>query len=135
MGLKIDGFEDLFGTLESLGNVGKKIGKSAVKDGLKEVLSQMKDDAPKDTSNSARNLEITRFKQYKGGSVWGACGIGLGNFEKTKGLWYQNFGYQNHGKRVEVNVGWMLKSFNKSKSKAQDIIMSSAYKEIDKILK
>lgn len=137
MGLDVKGFDDLFGTLDLLGNVGDKVGKKAVKEGLGDILNQMENDAPKDTGNSAKKLDITRLKQYKGGTVWGACGIGAKNWEETKGLWYQHYGYENHinGKRVENNVGWMTSSFEKSKQKAENKIVDVISSELDSILK
>lgn len=142
MAMEVSGFDDLFGTLELLGNVGNKVGKKAVKAGLDEMLDQMKKDAPKDTGDSADHLEITRLKQYKGGSVWGACGISSKNWEETKALWFQHFGYENKGARgwfkgriVRANVGWMTDSFEKSNKKAEAILEKTVADEIDRILK
>lgn len=135
--MEISGFDDLFGTLEALGKVGDSVGKKAVRAGLKEVLKQMQIDAPKDTGNSAKELNITKIKQYKGGTVWGSCGISSSNWEETKALWYQHYGYENKaiGKRTETNVGWMIESFEKSNQKAENEIYNNVINEINKILK
>lgn len=137
MGMEINGFDDLFGTLDLLGNVGTKVGKKAVKAGLDEVLKQMEDDAPKDTGNSSKNLDITTLKQYKGGTIWGSCGISSKNWEETKALWFQHYGYENHitGQRTETNVGWMTSSFEKSNQKAENKIVDVVSNELDSILK
>ena len=47
MSMNVDGFDDLFATLSSLGSVGDKVGKKALRAGLKPVVKQMKIDAPK----------------------------------------------------------------------------------------
>lgn len=137
MSLDVDGFDDLFNTLDSLGQVGKKASKKAVKDGLEEVLEDIKKEAPKNTGASAEALSIQHVRTNKNGSAWGACGIGSDNWEETKGLWFQNYGYENHigGKPVIKNIGWLSKIFQKSKPKAEKIMMKTLSDEIDKALK
>ena len=48
MSIKLDGFDDIFSTMEQLGDVGKKAGKKAIKNGLEIALEQLKKDAPED---------------------------------------------------------------------------------------
>lgn len=140
MTVNVDGFDDIFSIVEQLGDVGKKAGKKAVKSGLEEVLDQLKEDAPEDKQKSKNELSIQHIRTNKNGSVWGACGIGKDNWDKAKQLWYQHYGYDNHGlnftgQRVETNVGWMDKSFKKVEKKANNKMIEVLGTEIDKVLK
>lgn len=141
MAVKIDGFNDIFSTMEQLGEVGKKAGKDAVKSGLNEVLDSLKKDAPVDKYKSRNKLSIQHIRANKNGSAWGACGIGSSNWEDTKQLWFQHYGYENHGlnftgqHRIENNAGWMDKTFKKVQKKAEDKMMNTLSSEIDKVLK
>ena len=58
MSIEIDGIGDLTTTLDNLGKVGQKVGKKAIKEGLKIALEQQKKDAPRDTGKSRDNLMI-----------------------------------------------------------------------------
>lgn len=141
MAVKVDGFNDISTTIEHLGDVGKRVGKKAIKDGLDEVLEQLKKDAPVDKNKSRKKLSIQHIRSNKNGSAWGACGIGSKNWSDTKQLWFQNYGYENHGLnftgqyRVENNVGWIDKSFKKVQKKAEEKMMNTLSSEIDKVLK
>lgn len=137
MSLDVKGFDSLLKKLDSLGSVGDKVGKKAVRAGLKVVLDQEKKDAPKDSGNSASKLRITNIKQYKGGTVWGKVGIDGKNWEQCKALYYQHYGYINHrtGDKVTKHVGWMSESFEKCKSEAEQEMIRAANNEISSILR
>lgn len=135
MSLEVDGFDSIFNTLDSLGNVGTKIGKSVIKDGLEEVLIELKSEAPKDTGKSAESLQVQYVKNNRNGSAWGSCGIGSKNWEKTKGLWFQNFGYTNGKTTVTKNIGWMTRIFSKAKNRVYDNMLKKLSSEIDKAMK
>lgn len=140
MSIKLDGFDDIFSTMEQLGDVGKKAGKKAIKNGLEIALEQLKKDAPEDKQKSKDDLSIQHIRTNRNGSAWGACGIGSNNWAKTKQLWYQNYGYENHGlnftgQRIDVNVGWIDKSFKKIEKKANNEMMKVLSSEIDKVLR
>lgn len=140
MSMELDGFDDIFDTVEILGDVGKRAGKKAVKSALDISLNQLKTDSPrakKNSSNSADKLAIQYIKNNKNGSAWGSCGIGSKNWEDTKGLWYQHFGYENHVTKdfVDKNVGWMTKGFEKVKAKAEKEMLDVLNTEIDKVIK
>ena len=137
MSTTIKGFDELDNKLESLGNVGRKVGAKAVREGMKPIVEQMKKDAPKDTGKGAKALKTTTVKTYKTGTAVARAGINASNWEKTKHLYFQNYGYINHinGKRVKVHIGWMSKSFEKSKSQGEAIMRNVAQSEINKIIK
>ena len=59
MALETKGFDDLFNTLDILGNVGDKVGKNAVKAGAEAGLPYLKKYAPKDSGDGAKKLRIT----------------------------------------------------------------------------
>lgn len=137
MSMDIEGFDDLLGTLDKLGKVGDRVGIDAVKEGLKIVTEELGSSAPKKTGKSAKGLRIIRVKNYKSGNVWGKTGIDGKNWEQCKGLYYQNYGYENHinNKMVTKNVGWLVKAFEKSKDKASSAMINKVSKELDNILK
>lgn len=140
MGVKINGFDELISDLNNLGTIGNKIGRQAVEEGAKIVLEQQKKDAPRsdDNDNGADKLDITEIKKYaKSGTVVGKVGISSDNWEFTKGLYFNHYGFEHYksGKIVDIHVGWMNDSFKKCKEKAAKAIIDTASKEIDKILK
>ncbi len=137
MAVTIKGFDELEKKIEALGNVGKKVGAKAVREGMKPVVEQMKKDAPKDTGDGAKALKTTTVKTYKTGTAVARAGINKSNFEKAKHLYFQHYGYElkKTGKKVTVHVGWMNTSFEKSKAKGEKVMREVAQTEIDRILK
>ena len=137
MALKLSGFDDLFDDLNNLGNVGKKIGRKAVQEGSKIVLEQQKKDAPKNTSESAKNLKVTKVKTYKSGNTWANIGIDGSNFNEVKGLYFNHYGFElwKNGERVEPHVGWMDESLKKVEDKASEKMMQIVSSELDEILR
>lgn len=141
MSITIDGLNDLFTTLENLGDVGKKVGRKSIKNGLEIVLDQLKNDAPVDEEKSREKLDIQHIRSNKDGSAWGACGIGANNWEQTKQLWFQNYGYDNYGlnykgqMHISKNVGWIDKSFAKCEKQANKAMIDMLSTEIDKVLR
>lgn len=135
--MNVKGLDDLLSKLDRLGNVGQKVGKKAVRSGLNIILKQQKIDAPKYTGNSAKKLRVTKVKQYKGGTVWGATGINSKNWEECKSLFFQHYGYIHNrsGKKIKLHVGWMTDAFEKAKNKAQAEMIKIANAEINKIIK
>lgn len=76
-----DGFDELLNKLGDLGQVGNKVGKEALNAGAKVVLEQQKKDAPRDTGDGAKYLEIS-----KSTSSLAQVGFTKDNWEHTKGL-------------------------------------------------
>ena len=140
MSVELSGFDELISDLNNLGAIGNEIGRKAVEEGAKIVLEQQKKDAPRsdDNDHGADKLDITEIKKYaKSGTVVGRVGISSDNWEFTKGLYFNHYGFEHYksGKMVDVHVGWMNDSFKKCKDKAAKIMIDIASKEIDKILK
>ena len=140
MSVELSGFDELISDLNNLGAIGNKIGRKAVEEGAKIVLEQQKKDAPRsdDNDHGADKLDITEIKKYaKSGTVVGRVGISSDNWEFTKVLYFNHYGFEHYksGKMVDVHVGWMNDSFKKCKDKAAKIMIDIASKEIDKILK
>ena len=140
MSVELSGFDELISDLNNLGAIGNKIGRKAVEEGAKIDLEQQKKDAPRsdDNDHGADKLDITEIKKYaKSGTVVGRVGISSDNWEFTKGLYFNHYGFEHYksGKMVDVHVGWMNDSFKKCKDKAAKIMIDIASKEIDKILK
>lgn len=140
MAIEFSGFDDLIDDLNNLGNIGNKIGKQAVEEGAKMVLEQQKKDAPRsnDNDHGADKLDIAEIKKYsKTGTVVARIGISKDNWEFTKGLYFNHYGFEHYksGEMVDVHIGWMNDSFKKCKDKASKVMIDIASKEIDKILK
>ena len=140
MAVKFNGFDEFINDLNNLGTIGNKIGKQAVEEGAKIVLRQQKRDAPRDKDNvhGADKLDITEIKKYsKSSTCIARIGISSENWEFTKGLYFNHYGFEHYksGKMINVHVGWMNDSFKKCKEKAAKAMMDVASKEIDKILK
>lgn len=137
MASKISGFDELDNKLETLGNVSKKIGQTALRKGMRHSLEQLKKDAPKDSGDGAKALKVTKTKTYpKTGTCVIRAGVDKTNWERAKHLVFQNYGYTNHinGKSVSVHAGWVTKSFNKSLPKAENEIVKAVQAEINKII-
>ena len=122
MSVELSGFDELISDLNNLGAIGNKIGRKAVEEGAKIVLEQQKKDAPRsdDNDHGADKLDITEIKKYaKSGTVVGRVGISSDNWEFTKGLYFNHYGFEHYksGKMVDVHVGWMNDSFKKCKDK------------------
>ena len=134
MSMNVDGFDDLFATLSSLGSVGDKVGKKALRAGLKHVVKQMKIDAPKGdgslgiptkVNDGYKKLKVLNVKRFKNGTFIGYAGINSKNFEETKHLLFHHYAYGNKGlnftgQPINMHVGWMTKSYEKSKKNAQN---------------
>lgn len=141
MSVDVNGLDELMSRLEQLGDVGKKVGKKAINEGLKVFLDGMKQDAPIDQDNSRSKLVIQNVKVNKDGAAWGSVGIGKKNWNSTRQLWYQHWGYRNFGwnfdgkLKITNNVGWLDKSYEKSKAAAEQKTTSILKKEIDNLLK
>ena len=70
MSLEFDGWEDIQKTIDTLGDVGKKINTTAFKNSLKEGLKIVQDKAPKakdGSTNGAEKLRVGKIKRYKSG--------------------------------------------------------------------
>lgn len=129
MGIETKGFDELIKKLENMAEEGNRIAKSAVEKGAEIVLEAQRKDAPNDTGEGAKNLSIGEIKKYKTG-VYAKIGITKDNWEQTKHLYFQHFGYYNKGwkmankpKLVVKRVGWMNESFKKIEDKARDAII------------
>ncbi|WP_342986174.1 HK97 gp10 family phage protein, partial [Clostridium saudiense] len=99
MSVELSGFDELISDLNNLGAIGNKIGRKAVEEGAKIVLEQQKKDAPRsdDNDHGADKLDITEIKKYaKSGTVVGRVGISSDNWEFTKGLYFNHYGFEHY---------------------------------------
>lgn len=140
MGLEVKGIDDISRTLENLGKAGDKIAVDAVKTSLKQALPKIKAQAPEDSGQGRSKLKVTKVKKYSK-SVWGGIGIDRTNWEATKGLWFQHYGYANHGwggrfngMRISKNVGWFDKASQSVEQEVLDTLEKTLLGEIDRIL-
>ena len=140
MGIEMKGFDDIGSTLNSLGKVEDKITTTALRNSMKDGLEIIKGKAPKaskGSTNSAEHLKVGKIKRYKSGSVWGGMGIDSSNWENTKGLYFQHWGYEHwkSGKRVQPHVGWFDEALLASEETILGSLEDKLLSEIDKILK
>ena len=136
MALETKGFDDLFNTLDILGNVGDKVGKNAVKAGAEVGLPYLKKYAPKDSGDSAKKLRITSTKKFKN-DWWTQMGIDDKNWEQCKGLWFQHWGFTHwkNGEKISKHVGWMDKAYKKAENEMGSVMIKALESELDKVLK
>ena len=100
-----------------------KVKNEIVTKAAKEVLKIQKSLAPHDTNQSRENLSIVA-RRVGNGYRFEDIGINARNWEETKALYFQHYGfehYQTH-KPVKVHVGWMKKAKNKADKKVKEII-------------
>lgn len=140
MALEVKGLEYITTTLENLGKAGEKVAQDAVKTSLKQVLPKIKTQAPEDSGQGKKKLKVTKVKKYRK-SVWGGVGIDRTNWEATKGLWFQHYGYANHGwedrfkgMRISKHVGWFDRASQAVEQEVLDTLENTLLSEIDKIL-
>lgn len=129
-GFDLKEFDSMMQKFENLKDKSIKHGKKIINEAAQIVLEQQRVDAPRDSGKGAENLKVTEVKLYKT-AVYAKIGINSKNWEVTKGLWYQHFGYHNNGlggrfggKFVATHAGWMNTSFDKCKHRAYDVIYS-----------
>lgn len=136
MSMELSGFDELIDKLDKLENVGDKVKRTAVKKGAEIVLKHFKNSAPADTRNSRRSLKVTSTKKFKNGDTWSQVGIDRSNWCKTKGLYFQNYGYvhKRSGKKINKHVGWVSKEFKKVEGQASKVIEQEVKNELGKIL-
>lgn len=154
MGMTIKGFDDLDTKLDALGSVGIRVGAKAVRAGIKPILEQMKKDAPSNPSGvsglgftykktkGAKALKVTKVQTYsKTGTAIIRAGIDKTNWDETKHLYFQHYGYENKGLKgrfkgvkVHTHIGWVTKSFNKSKDIGEKAMIEVAQQEIKRII-
>ena len=134
-GFDLKEFDNMMQKFERLREKSIKDGKKIVNKAAHIVLEQQRQDAPRRTGKGADNLKITETRLYKT-AVYAKIGINSKNWEVTKGLWFQHFGYHNNGmggrfggKFVAVHAGWMNVSFDKCKDRAYSVM----YDEIRKL--
>ena len=86
-GFNASELQKLINQMNDLGQVGKKIGRTSILEASKIVLEQQKQDAPKDSGNSADHLAISKkLRNYRNGSIYADIGITGENWDKCKGL-------------------------------------------------
>lgn len=140
MGLEVKGLDDISRTLEDLGKAGDKIAKDAVKNSLKQALPKIREIAPEDSGQGKKKLKVTKVKKYRK-SVWGGVGIDRTNWESMKGIYFQHYGYENHGlgdrfkgMRISKYVGWFDRATQAVEQDVLDTLENTLLSEIDKIL-
>lgn len=111
---------------------------SAINKSAEVMLAGLKEEAPKakaNSTNSASYLDKETFK--KGGSHQARMGINKNNWNKTKGLWYQYWGF-SHLKRRRAAIrrpskanqnhtyhepnNWLDRAFDKHEAQCFEII-------------
>lgn len=132
----VKGMDKLLKDLENLSNKPDKIKKNLIKNAAEETLDIEKDEAPKDKPESYKHLSILENRDGEG-YLFIDVGINKENWEETKGLYYQNYGFEwkvngensNVG-RVDVNYMWMKKASKKAEKKVKEMIKDGLLKEL-----
>lgn len=121
----LNGTKNLTKRFTDMSELPGKVKKRLINQSANIVLSQLKQDAPKDTGKSAASLAII---DGRNGDEYLFLDVGIGkkNWEKCKGLWFQHYGFKDKSATL-----WMTSSFQRSKSKAAKIIRDGLKKEMN----
>lgn len=122
---EVGGMDKLMKRVDDISQAPAKVKKQLINQGSREVLSQMKNDAPKDTGNSASHLAIVEGRSGQD-YLFLDLGIGEKNWYECRGLWFQHYGFKSKSATL-----WMTSSFKKSKSKASKIIKEGLKRELN----
>ncbi len=140
--LTIDGLDECLELCESLGQVGTKMEKESLRSAMKPGLQILKYEAPRNSGRGAEALKINKIKKYKSGSLWGSMGIDSSNWEQTKSIYFQHYGYHNWGQNgrwkgmyIDKHAGWYDKALKKMEKPVLDTLELEITKRIDKILR
>ncbi|EHK2327334.1 hypothetical protein QTH11_03570 [Clostridium perfringens] len=132
----VKGLDKLLNDFEKLADKPNKIKKKIINDAAEETLNIEKKEAPKDKPRSYKYLSILE-NRIGDGYLFIDVGINKENWEETKGLYYQNYGFEwkvngensNVG-RVDVNYMWMKKASKKAEKKVKEMIKDGLLKEL-----
>ena len=123
MSVEFKGLDELVKELDSLEKkVKNKIAKVAVEEASEVMLNALKDEAPKADSNSKNSYSyLEKDIIQSNDKVHSQMGINSKNWEYTKGLWYQYWGFSTHkkgqkGKKVN-KTSYGRKNIKKSENK------------------
>ena len=146
--LEFKGLDELIKELDSIEKkVKNKIAKVAVDEASEVMLKSLKEEAPKAKENSKNSYSyLEKDIKQSSDKIHSQMGINKNNWEYTKGLWYQYWGFGTHksgkkGRKVNrVNCGkkssksktkgpafhppdyWLDRAFDKSLSKCESIM-------------
>lgn len=131
--MSVEGFDELIKRLESMGKSGGNIENKALKVGAAIIVEEQRKNAPKDTSNGAKELQVGSIKTAKSKNKYVQVGITPGvNWDKAKGIYFQHHGYRNHRtNKYHAATLWMDKSFLKAKEKAMGEMLSILQRELN----
>lgn len=132
----VKGIDKLLKDLENLADKPDKIKKKLINTAAEETLDIEKDEAPKDKPESYKYLSILENRDGDG-YLFIDVGINKENWEETKGLYYQNYGFEwkvngENSKvgRVDPHYMWMKKASKKAEKKVKNIIKEGILKEL-----
>lgn len=130
---KCNGIDKLIKRFEDMGQVTEKCKERIVTQGAAVILNQQKNDAPISTEDNEDGIHAKDYldvvdERSGEGYLFQDVGINSKNWEKTKGLYFQNYnGQKSSGKHIL----WMEKSFKISQVKAKKIIKDELIKELN----
>ena len=129
---RMEGFDDLVRKLDTMGQVGNKIGNNALKAASQVIVEQQKKDAPRDTGKGAESLKPGKIKTSAAKNKYIQVGIvSESNWESVQGVYFQHYGYKNH-RTGKYHAGslWMDHSFEKAKGVAAKLMLTIINKEL-----
>ena len=149
MAYKTKGFTEMLKEFEKLDKrIQNSTASSAIEKSAEVMLQALKEEAPKaekNSTNSASYLDKKTFK--KGGSHQANMGINENNWGKTKGLWYQYWGF-SHLKRRRAKIrrpskanqghiyhepnNWLDRAFDKKENQCFEIIINEIEEALNK---
>lgn len=131
MTISISGMDKLINKLNKLSNIeAKKI----IKDVAIDVEKAIYNGCPEDTEKSKESIGQCE-ERYYGNSFY--LDIGLANdnapFDDWKGAWFNNWGFDNHGKMVTKHVMWFNDAISSVEKQSLDKIKKKVKEEVKSI--
>lgn len=130
MAVKLKGKDDVLIELDRINDpvLKKQIYSNAIQEAgdiLLESLQKTVPRAEKNSKHSYKYLDNKNFINTDGNSIRvnNVSGIHKGNWERTKGLWFHNFGFRSHKADDSFN-----RAYNKSIGEAEALVKSKIEK-------
>lgn len=131
MGASIQGVGKLIDKLNKLSHIeAKKIVNEIANDVEKAIVNY----CPEDTSKSKESVGKCEVRDY-GSSCYIDIGLARSNapFEDWKGAWFNNWGFDNHGKMVTKHVMWFNDAISSVEKQSLDKIKKKVKEEVKSI--
>lgn len=128
MGITIKGVDNLINKLNKLSNIETK---ETVMEVAKDMSSAIKEACPRKSSGAKAEVGLIETRQYASGTY---IDVGLSSsksdWNKIKGAYYNNYGWNSGGKHHGPHIGWFDNAVAKESSKVKAKLKKKLQDEI-----